>query len=356
MISALLTATLLCLLVQALPIQKPKVIVFGDSLSDTGRFKSLTHGLVPPPYYWQGRFSSGPVWSEWLALLLDYDLSNNAVGLAKSTGTRRMFMHVVPLDPPTTNDQIAEFALTNTAAIQPLDIAVLEVGSNDAASAFVDIESGKQSAYEFVAQQSDIIIEQLEMLRSLGFSRILVTNLPSLQHTPEVIRKNRVRLAETTVAVYNRMLMEKAQKWSMSAQLDLFGIVDLGSFLELAISDQVSGALGITDTKSFCAGGRWLGLFEDHISFNDFFEYAVFESGDLRAQGCDDPASKFFFDPIHPTERVHRLFGYYAHQFLESLATNKHSNATDGLLTRDGLVSLITKHNLSAPAPKPASI
>ncbi|KAJ2892230.1 hypothetical protein IWW38_003300, partial [Coemansia aciculifera] len=57
----------------------PTLYVFGDSLSDTGTLKLLTLGLMPPSPYWQGRFSSGPVWNEYLARLLNYNLYNTAI-------------------------------------------------------------------------------------------------------------------------------------------------------------------------------------------------------------------------------------------------------------------------------------
>ncbi|KAJ2509722.1 hypothetical protein H4217_008203, partial [Coemansia sp. RSA 1939] len=50
-----------------------------------------------------------------------------------------------------------------------MDIAVLEIGANDANSAFVEIESGNQSVYEFADQLSDEVVLQLEMLRHIGF-------------------------------------------------------------------------------------------------------------------------------------------------------------------------------------------
>jgi len=42
-----------------------QIYVFGDSLSDTGNAFSRT-GSPPPPYF-NGRFSNGPVWVEYLA-------------------------------------------------------------------------------------------------------------------------------------------------------------------------------------------------------------------------------------------------------------------------------------------------
>ncbi len=63
------------------------VVVFGDSLSDTGNLYAATGGGVPPdPPYWQGRASNGPLWSELLAADLGAALTNNAINGA-TTGT-----------------------------------------------------------------------------------------------------------------------------------------------------------------------------------------------------------------------------------------------------------------------------
>ncbi|KAJ1899027.1 hypothetical protein LPJ81_004220 [Coemansia sp. IMI 209127] len=113
------------------------------------------------------------------------------------------------------------------------------------------------------------------------------------------------------------MLESKAKEWSRSASIDSFSIIDLGEFLNIAMSPSITRALGITDTTTFCASGQWLSLFEDHITLLDFLKYVAFESGAETAKDCDDPASVFFFDPIHPSERVHRLFGYYAFQLFQ---------------------------------------
>ena len=73
-----------------------QIVVFGDSLSDSGNSFTLTGGIIPPdPPYDSGRFSNGPVALEYLAedLELTLDLyyddeegNNFAVGGAR-TGT-----------------------------------------------------------------------------------------------------------------------------------------------------------------------------------------------------------------------------------------------------------------------------
>ncbi|KAJ2867432.1 hypothetical protein GGH94_000821 [Coemansia aciculifera] len=324
-----------------LPIAKPTLHIFGDSLSDTGRLHSLTYGMVPPKSYWKGRFSSGPVWNEHLAQLLNMDLGSHAVGVAKSISAHRRFLNLIPLDPPNTIDQILEFQNTysSLSSIYHHDIAVLEVGSNDAASALIEIASGQQSVDEFVQRLSDNVIAQLGQLKVIGFKHILVINLPALQHTPIVKQKHRESIATVVVSTYNSLLETKAREWQLSAGLDHFAVIDLARFMDTAIQPAVSTVLNITDTQSFCVGGSWLSLFDDQISVSKFLRFLL--SSDSKPM-CTDPSSHFFFDPIHPTDRVHRLFGYCAHQII----ARQIARLPPFVFTKESLIALIAKHKL----------
>ena len=53
-----------------------RLVVFGDSFSDSGNLFKATAGLIPKNPYWEGRFSNGPVWSEYLAYSLNIKLDN----------------------------------------------------------------------------------------------------------------------------------------------------------------------------------------------------------------------------------------------------------------------------------------
>ncbi|KAJ2743765.1 hypothetical protein GGI20_003488 [Coemansia sp. BCRC 34301] len=289
---------------------------------------------MPPRHYWRGRFSSGPLWNEHLSRLLSYSLDSHAVGLAKSTSAHRRFLNLISLDPPTTLDQIQQ----TTGPVHTYDIAVLEIGSNDAASALIDIAHGRMSVDGFAERLADTVVAQLEVLRTKGFTRILVVNLPALQHTPIVRLKGRERAAATVVKTYNRMLESRVTEWQRLARLDLFALIDLARFVDTAIGPAITKALNITDTSSFCVTSRsWLSLFDDDLSLAKFVRYFFGTDG---KPACVDPSSRFYFDPIHPTDRVHRLFGYCVYQVVAGLMTGR----SPFEFSEDNLIALIDRH------------
>ncbi|KAJ1742818.1 hypothetical protein IWW42_003966 [Coemansia sp. RSA 1085] len=297
--------------------------------------------------YWNGRFCSGPVWNEYLALLLNARLKNYAVGVAKAIAVRRSFLGILALDPPTTLDQIADFALSGSPLFR--DYAILETGSNDVASALVDIIAGKQSAYEFAQSLSSIVVGQLQMLYDMGFRKIVVFNLPALDQTPIVIQKQRSMLAHVLVFTYNRLLKEKAMEWKQRHGLDVFQLVDLTQFMLAALRPDVMSALNITNRSKYCISGSWLALFEDHLLLSSVLKFAI---SDDSVDECTDAGSLFFFDPIHPSERVQRLFGYYMYEYIQNLDAG-----LPALVASDKvLLNLTTHYKLYAPVAKPVAI
>ncbi|KAJ2342074.1 hypothetical protein GGF43_006018, partial [Coemansia sp. RSA 2618] len=60
---------------------------------------NFTHGLLPPSSYWEGRFSSGPVWNEYLAKLIKYDLHGLAIGGSTSDGDYSALLDLITFEP-----------------------------------------------------------------------------------------------------------------------------------------------------------------------------------------------------------------------------------------------------------------
>jgi phospholipase/lecithinase/hemolysin len=60
-----------------------RVVIFGDSLTDTGRLKQRLK-IFPMKPYWIGRFSNGPMWPEYLGMATGLGIQNHAYGGASA--------------------------------------------------------------------------------------------------------------------------------------------------------------------------------------------------------------------------------------------------------------------------------
>ncbi|KAJ2794471.1 hypothetical protein H4R20_006214 [Coemansia guatemalensis] len=327
---------------------KPTLHIFGDSLSDIGTLKQLTLGLAPAAPYWKGRFSSGPVWNEYLSLLLGYDLYNKAVGGSTSDNSHSTLIDVLGIHLPSTQDQINYFKfirpLYKKDATRDQDIAILEIGANDYFADTEDIVGGSLTVSSFTSTLSTTVVDQLEQLRKIGFKNIIVANLAAIQYTPMASQDNQRELADTTVTIYNAQLKSKADAWAKDAEdLSLFAIADIGKFVEVTVnSKSIIKALGLTNVTGACL---------DTLDTKSAASMINSCMNDASDSVCTDPSTFYFFDSVHPSERVQRLFGYYSWKEISALKEGKSFEPTEA-----NLLSLINTYNLGTAAPKPAAI
>ncbi|KAJ9070170.1 hypothetical protein DSO57_1011329 [Entomophthora muscae] len=64
-----------------------QIVTFGDGFSDIRRTNTQTRGKYPGEPYYLGRFSNGPVWTEYLADELNATIFNYAYGMARADET-----------------------------------------------------------------------------------------------------------------------------------------------------------------------------------------------------------------------------------------------------------------------------
>src|SRR5262252_2495961 len=116
-----------------------RIVVFGDSLPDTGNFYRLTGNQVPPSPYFDGRFSNGQLWIEYLAEDLGMQLlpEDNYAVAGATTGHDNSNNGLLGLQYPGLQDQIAEFMSSQGA--DPAALYVVWIGANDF---FVLLQSG----------------------------------------------------------------------------------------------------------------------------------------------------------------------------------------------------------------------
>ncbi len=165
-----------------------QLVVFGDSLSDIGNTADATFDIFPGDYYYDDRFSNGPVFVEALSTGLGFGAPVRstaggnlfAYGGAQTSGTGGLtgaFIRDI-------DEQVDQFLATRTA--DPNALFVVFAGSND-------LVNGQSNANIPVAN----LAEDIGRLVAAGARNFLVPNLPLLGHTP------RFNDSPTSLAQYN---------------------------------------------------------------------------------------------------------------------------------------------------------
>ncbi len=264
-----------------------QLYVFGDSLSDTGNIYNATAKAYPqsPPYF-QGRFSDGPIWVDYLGdqlglkptLLTDLNFTtipptqiptqgiNFAFGGASSSGLGNA---VVP-NPnlPGVLKQVLGFAGTlkaNNQTADPNALYTLWGGAND----FFFLNP-KDSTTPI----SNISLA-LKTLVGVGAKNILVFNLPDLGQLPaaKIDNRNPTTLSKST-SEFNLGLAKTVSDLSQNPNLNIIS-VDTNSLFNQA------SALGFTNVTESCLS---------------------------RPDICNPGNNKFLvWDGFHPTTAAHQV-------------------------------------------------
>ena len=254
------------------------MVVFGDSLSDTGNVYKALGRLYPftPPYD-QGRFSNGPVAVEHLAagLGLNSTFYNFAFGGALSgtegalpgTGLQRQVGYYGSI--------LQQYGV----GADPNGLFVVWGGGNDLRDLIFNLPTTVAEAVQAV----DTVVANLrgivDNLHGLGARNFLLPNMPDLGLTPDALGDGKGPLGKVVSTVFNQRL---AQAYgSLAAQLQGERFYQFDTFGAQQMLMDSAAALGFTNLSAPCL---------DHLLF------------------CN--ADQFlFWDALHPTARVHRILG-----------------------------------------------
>ncbi len=262
------------------------ITFFGDSLSDTGNLFLATSGAIPVAPYFSGRFSNGPVWTDYLATSLGFSATpslttgnNYAFGGAR-TGTTG--------SPPGVLAQAAGLWAPLPGGADPSGLYVVVGGGNDlrdARSAFQTNSATDQAGRQAAAQAAaNNLISVLSVLKSEGAQNVLLANLPDLGQTPEAVGLGLVASSSDATARFNALLPAIAVA---GASLGLnVNLLDLFGLQNLVMNDALfngGGIYGITNVFTPC--GSFVGSIGISCSIS------------------------LFSDALHPSGRAHQLIG-----------------------------------------------
>lgn len=263
-----------------------EIYVFGDSFSDTGNVFNATKGAIPPsPAYFNGRFSNGPVWVEYLApqLGLTFDPSTNFAFGGATTG----FNNISFAGSPGLQQQINGFTAKNPSA-NPNALYIVWAGANDYFDYF---SGGVPNPTATVSTLSAAVTS----LAAVGAKNIIVVNLPDLGKFPVSHVDSQIPgYFSTLTSAHNSGLSANRNFLSQKLSPDINIIpLNVNSLFNRVIADP--GGFGFTNVTDSCIG-----------------DSSVVPL-DLATQPVACNPDKFlFWDEVHPTTATHKLIGELA--------------------------------------------
>ncbi len=189
-----------------------QIVLFGDSLSDTGNLKRWTK-VMPAYPFWYGRFSDGFIWNDYLKRIAHLPILNFAFGGAKTEGYNNFYIKdyldyiraearniITGSSRDYVNNYVNNYLTADSYASKEFKISrpdetlyIVWIGANDYISKFEqtiysedffkypDSINGSRTVSERAVNN---IVEQINTLISRGAKNFLVINLPDFGKTP----------------------------------------------------------------------------------------------------------------------------------------------------------------------------
>lgn len=257
------------------------LVVFGDSLSDTGNLFNASVGAIPPPPYFEGRFSNGEIIVDLIAESLGLPESesfltggtNYAFGgaqLGEGTAEFGLLGNASldePIEVPNIGQQI-DFYLAGNAPTED-DLFYIYGGVNNFTNAFLNGEA-LPSAEEVVNSVTSHVTE----LAEAGATTFVVPNLPPIGNIPLFVEQTEASsLLNNVTDEYNQLLDTE-----LNAIAKILGVTIIEPDVESVVAEIQA------NPEEF-----------DISNVTD----AVLDFSTLSLSG--DPEEFFFWDIFHPT-------------------------------------------------------
>ena len=252
-----------------------RIVVFGDSLSDSGNVYAATKGTIPAPPYFQGRFSNGPVWVERLAAKLGVPAPtpSETGGLDYAYVSAQTGAGLSSQGTPNMLTQAALYSLGHTPA--PTDLFVVWGGANDL---FVTVGSNPPpNASSWVANLSGLITG----LAQKGARQFLVPNLAPLGQIPSLRQTSQQAEADRLSSEFNTALSAELKTLRTGLGVTVYELDAHALFTQAIANPAAYGLTNVTDPA-----------------------YDV-----VSGQVVPNPQEYMFWDTVHPTATVHAVLG-----------------------------------------------
>jgi phospholipase/lecithinase/hemolysin len=308
-----------------------ELLIFGDSLSDTGNAAALGAGitfrpfeaLIPSGPYVTLRFTNGRTWVEHLAkkigapdaakavFLFPEEGRNYAVGGGRARSVPGSFN--LP-------EQVGQFLSSTDSALTGRDLVVTAFGGNDVRDAIVEFgsvlasggaeQAAQLAATQILCQAVASIEENIALLHDTGARKFLVTNSPNIGTAPAITilepQSPGISMLGTELSALFNLLLVNGDTPPLPGTGGL-GICALNTVSIQGLSALESSLRGI-DVVLFDVFTLLTEVVADPQAFDlSNGTDACITPGVFFGAICREPWEYVFWDGIHPTTAMHRI-------------------------------------------------
>jgi thermolabile hemolysin len=321
-----------------------RVVIFGDSLTDSGRLKERLR-IFPAKPYWIGRFSNGPAWPEYLAMGTGLGVQNHSYG-----GASAAVHDALPgSNVYARSKEVGQFFVSGTIELQIDDYIertlaagrieradttafLIWAGANDYISkepvtglitTFLNSPEG-ESGYKAVVERAITqLAKHVRRLYGAGARRFVMIDLPDLGRTPIVLQNTtyipenpqesdaarRLELAHrlTQLTLYhNQLLAETIEQLRAEMPASQILLVDTFKYFQLLSGVDESA---LPRPQEF---GYDLAALQETLAYQDTrlsLQQPCYRGTYLgtldNSKICPEPDKAIFWDTVHPTTLTH---------------------------------------------------
>jgi phospholipase/lecithinase/hemolysin len=258
-----------------------RIVVLGDSLSDTGNFFALSGGFPPAPYF-EGRASNGRLWVEYLAEAFGLSIADGDNYAVFGATTSSLNINDAPGGPdfPGLREEVQKLLADNPGGLDPDALYILWIGANDF---FVHFATGGDPA-AMIGNGVGNTAAAIQQLAAAGARHILVPNVPDIGLTPFAVSSGAGPLVTQLAAAYNNVLAG-------------------------AIANLGNAGIPIVELDAFST-------FEGMVQYARKIGFSNVTDAFLPAM-AGDVSDYLFWDDVHPTTRAHQVLAEVAKFRLE---------------------------------------
>lgn len=305
-----------------------KIVSFGDSLTDNGNgtFR-YTQGVRPAVGYWEGRWTNGPVWHDYVSDWLKLDSTNLAVGGSTTDNEFIAGLVTVPPGPksnimvPSLSDQVAQYLSTTPNVTDTADETLYTIfsGHNDFLNGVYQPGIGDMLSVFFQKFRRGIVANLRRNVNALmknGAKHIVVFKLAPLYLTPVTkeiplvissVAKHLIASTNKDIENWVKDFKDHTAAYPSPHQVRL-NLFDVSPFF--------------TQVAEEAAAGFNYGSMRD-ATRSCLKNYKIFNAYPLNSTAiadlCTEPESFMFYDNVHPTTAAHRLLARNFISYLKSV-------------------------------------